>query len=74
MIYYKLEEGNKIPKWNHHSRLGNILDFYDKNSSLVASIQNLTTGYISLQYHFVFDDMFHTVCGTVEYEVVTGYI
>ena len=48
--------------------------FSENNSSLVANIQNLTTGYISLQYHVVFDDMFHTVFGTSEYEVVTGSI
>ena len=59
---------------NHHSWIGNILDFSDDNYSMVANIQNLTTGYIYSQYHVVFDDMFHTVCGTGEYEVVTGYI
>ena len=45
--------------------------FYDDNYSLVANIQNLTNGYIYPQYHVVVDDMFHTFCGTGEYEVVT---
>ena len=30
--------------------------FLDENSSLVANVQNLSTGYISPQYHHVFDD------------------
>ena len=44
------------------------------NSSLVANIQNLTTGYISPQYHIVFKKLFRTVCGTWEYEAVTDAI
>ena len=48
--------------------------FFWQYSSSLANIQNLTNGYIYLQYNVVFDDMFHTVCGTGEYEVVTGSI
>ena len=59
---------------NHNSWIGNILDYSEDNYSLVANIQNLTTRYIYPQYHVVVDDMFHTVCGTGEYEVVTGSI
>ena len=47
------------------------MDFSDNNYSLVEKIQNLTTGYISTQYHIVFADMFHTVFGTGEYEEIT---
>ena len=61
VIYLKLQEENKIPKWNSQSWLGNVFDFPDKNSFLVENIQNFTTGYISPQYHFMFDDMFYTV-------------
>ena len=41
---------------------------------MVANVQNLTSGYISPQYHAVFDDLFQKVCGTWEYEVVTDSI
>ena len=74
VIYLKLHGRNKIPKWNSHSWLGNILDLSDNNSSLVGNIQNFTTGYISPQYNFMFDDMFHKLCETGEYEVVIGSI
>ena len=35
-----------------------MLDFYDKNYSLIENFQNLTTGYIYPQYYVVFDDLF----------------
>jgi hypothetical protein len=37
------------------------LGYSDENSSLVANIQHLKTGYVSPQYHVVFDDLFETV-------------
>ena len=54
----KLQHGKKIFKCNHILQLGQFLDFSDENSFLVAKIPNLTTGYISPQYHVVFDDFF----------------
>ena len=57
----KLHDGKKIPEWNLHLRLGQFLGFSDKHSTLVANVRHLTTGYVSLQYHCVFDDLFTTV-------------
>jgi hypothetical protein len=57
----KLKDGKKIPKWNHHSRLGQSLGFSDEHSSLVANVRNLFTGFVSPQFHVVFDDLFQTV-------------
>ena len=37
------------------------MGYSDQHSSLVANIRHLKTGYISPQYHFVFDDLFKTV-------------
>ena len=34
--------------------------FSDEHSTLVATVRNLKTGYISPQYHIVFDDLFET--------------
>jgi hypothetical protein len=41
--------------------LGQFVEFSDEHSSLVANVRHLTTGYISPQFHVVFDDLFETV-------------
>ena len=41
--------------------IGPIMGFSDDHSSLVANVQHLTTGFVSPQYHVVFDDLFQTV-------------
>ncbi len=60
----KLQDGQKIPKWNCHSRLGQFLDFSDSHSSLAANVCHLSMGYVSPQYHLVFDDLIETVFST----------
>ena len=57
----KLQNGQKLPKWNRRSRLGLFLGYSDEHSSLVANIRHLKTGYVSPQYHVVFDNLFETV-------------
>ena len=52
-----------IPKWNRRSRLGQFLGFSQQHLTLVANVRHLTTGYVSPQYHCVFDDLFTTVYG-----------
>ena len=59
----KLQDGKKIPKWNRRARMGQFLGYSNEHSSLVAKVRHLTTGYVSSQYHVVFDDLFHTVFG-----------
>ena len=44
--------------------MGQFLGFSDDHSSLVANVNNLITGYISPQFHLVFDDLFETVICT----------
>ncbi len=61
MLDPKLQDGKKIPKWNRRSRLGQFMGFSDEHSSLVANVRHLTTGFVSPQYHVVFDDLFQTV-------------
>ena len=70
----KLQEWEKRPKWHICSQLGQLWGFSDDNYFFVANIQNLTTGYISPQYHVGFDYLFQKVCGTGVYEVVTNDI
>ena len=57
----KLQNDQKIPKWNKRSRLGQFLGYSDEHSSLVANVRHLKTGNVSSQYHCVFDDLFQTV-------------
>ena len=40
--------------------MGHFLGFSDDHSSLVKNVRNLSTGYISPQFHLVFDDLFET--------------
>ena len=57
----KLQNDQKLPKWNRRARLGQFVGFSDEHSSLVANARHLTTNYISPQFHIVFDDLFETV-------------
>ena len=56
----KLQNDQKLFKWNCWSRKGQFLGFSDEHSTLVATVRNLKTGYIYPQYHIVFDDLFET--------------
>ncbi len=40
---------------------GNFLGYSDKHSPLVANVRHLSTGYVSPQFHIIFDDLFETV-------------
>ena len=52
-----LQDGKKIPKWDRRSRQGQFLGFSDEHSSLVATVRHITTGFVSPQFHVVFDDV-----------------
>ncbi len=43
----KLQNGQKLPKWNCWSRLGQFLGYSDEHSSLVANIWHLKMGFVS---------------------------
>ena len=51
----------KLPKWNRRARMGQFLGYSRVHSSTVALVRNLHTGFVSPQYHVVFDDKFETV-------------
>ena len=57
----KLQNNQKLPKWNRRARMGQFLGFSRVHSSTVALVRNLHTGFVSPQYHVVFDDKFETV-------------
>jgi hypothetical protein len=57
----KLQNDQKLPKWNQHAQMSQFVGFSDKDSSLVANVRHLSTNFISPQLHVVFDDIFETV-------------
>ncbi len=59
----QLQNNKKLSKWNRDrgARVGQFLGYSDEHSSLVANVRHLSTGYISPQFHVVFDDLFETV-------------
>ena len=57
----RIQDGNKLPRWNPRSKMGQFLGRSREHSSSVGLIRNLNTGAISAQFHVVFDDHFTTV-------------
>mmetsp|Transcript_4245 Transcript_4245/g.9633 ORF Transcript_4245/g.9633 Transcript_4245/m.9633 type:complete len:374 (+) Transcript_4245:4104-5225(+) len=57
----KLQDGKKIPKFNRRARMGQFLGFSDEHLSLVARVHNLSTNFVSPQFHIIFDDKFTTI-------------
>ena len=53
-----LQGGNSIPKWNERSRVGIYLGHSSQHAQNVSLILNPKTGYISPQFHCVYDDQF----------------
>ena len=61
VLHPKLQDGQKIPKFNRRGRMGQFLGFSDQHSSLVAMVRNLGTNFVSPQFHVVFDEKFTTI-------------
>jgi hypothetical protein len=53
-----LQGGNAIPKWDERSRVGVYLGHSSQHAQNVSLILNPRTGYISPQFHCVYDDGF----------------
>ncbi len=62
--WFKLQDGQKIPKWNCQPCLGQFQEFSDVHSSLATHICHFSTGYVSPQYYLDFDDMFQIMLST----------
>lgn len=59
----RLQDGNRVPRFDQRARLGQFVGFSPEHSSLVGLIRHCLTGHISAQYHIVVDDTFDTVFG-----------
>ncbi len=70
----KLQNDQKLPKWNRHARVGQFLGYWDKHLSLVANVRYLSTSHVSPQFHVVFDDLFETVICNGDNDAVVNSI
>ena len=61
VLYPKLQDNQKIPKFNRMSRMGQLLGFSDEHSTLVAMVRNLATNFVIPQFNVVFDGNFSTI-------------
>ena len=57
----KLQDDKKISKWKPRAQAGMFLGFSNLHLSLVGMVLNIRTGYISPQFHVVYDEKFETV-------------
>ena len=55
------QAGGKIPKWQPRSRRAQYVGFSPVHSENIGLVRNLHSGFITPQYHLVFDDWFETV-------------
>jgi hypothetical protein len=70
----KLQNDQKLPKWNRRACAGQFLGYSDEHSSLVVKVQHLSICHVSLQFHVVFDDLFETVICNGDNDAVVNSI
>ena len=70
----RLQDGKKIPKWEPRSRKGQFLGFSKDHASSVGNIRNIRTGYISPQFHIVYDEAFETVTSEMSIDLEETWI
>ena len=57
----KLQSGGSIPKWDDRARQGIYLGHSRQHAASVSLVLNPKTGYVSPQFHCVYDDAFDSV-------------
>ena len=62
----KLVEGHTILKWDPRSRQGKFVGYSKDHTTNAGLILNVTTGFMSPQYHVLYDDSFESVPGCDE--------
>jgi hypothetical protein len=56
-----LQDGKKIPKWKPRSRRGQFLGISKSHATSIGLVRNLRTGYVSPQFHVIYDELFQTI-------------
>ncbi len=62
------------PQLQNDKKLPKFLGYSDEHWSLVAYVRHLSTGYVSPQFHVVFDDLFETVVHNGDNDAVINSI
>ena len=70
----KLQNNQKLPKWNRRACVGQFLGYLGEHLSLVVNVWHLYTGHVSPQFHVVFDDLFETVIRNGDNDAVVNSI
>ena len=68
VLQARLQNGQKIPRWDPRSRRGQYLGVSPLHASSVGLVRNPKTGRVSPQFHIVFDDWFETINCSTEYD------
>ena len=55
-----LQDGKK-PKWKPISRRGQFLGMSDAHACTIGLIRNLQSGYVTPQFHVIYDELFETI-------------
>ena len=71
VLHTKLQDNQKIPKFDRHSRIGQFLGFSDEHSTLIAMVRNLATNFVSSQLHVIFVEKFSTTQNDTMIEYTT---
>jgi hypothetical protein len=70
----QLHNNKKLPTWNRHAWVGQFLGYFNEHLSLVENVHHLLTGYVSPQFHVVFDDLFETVVHNGDNDAINNSI
>ena len=73
VLQARLQNGQKIPRWDLRSRRGQYLGVSPLHASSVGLVRNPKTGRVSPQFHMVFDDWFETINCSIEYDPITWH-
>ena len=60
-----IADGRKLPRWKPRSTRCVNMGLSSKHASTVPIVLNPSTGYITAQFHVVFDDWFSTIASTI---------
>ena len=66
VLQKSIADGKKLPRWKPRSTRCQLMGLSNRHASLVPLVLNPDTGYITPQFHVVFDDWFSTIAMTYE--------
>jgi len=62
----RISNGDSMPRWKPRTTRQMNVGFSEKHASTVPLVLNIKSGYITAQFHVVFDDWFSTVATSVD--------